>query len=263
MVGEIDEVWELIRAAQVVVLDIDGVVCVGDHPTPGARKAVSELNRVVPRLLFVTNDSRRNIEGQFARLADVLPPGNAPTVLTAVDALIDEVVTGGHVAVNVWGPPTVSDALEAAGVRVDPDRATALVTAAAPTGWRAEDMPPPGCVPLLNRGAPWLATNPDASVPVPGGEIPDAGAIIRRLESLTGRRPRIVGKPHAPMLRLLRERIGTERSVLVIGDRIDSDVAFARAGRYAAVLVGDCLAPGDPEPNARIPTLGSLVDVCW
>lgn len=257
---EIGAAWKLIRATQVAVLDIDGVLCVGDRPIAGARAALRELLRIVPQVVFVTNDSRRSTAGQRSRLAHVLPEGMEPTVLTAVDVLIEELVERGHSAVGFWGPAAVAEALSAAGIRVDPDRATALVTAAAPEGWGPEDPPPRGCVELLHRDAEWLASNGDPVVPSPGGAIPDAGAIIARLSKLTGRHPGIVGKPHGPMLRSLRRRVGESSSVLVIGDRLDSDVEFARNGGYAAIHVGDAVSSAGSQPEVRIATLGSLVD---
>ena len=73
-----------------------------------------------------------------------------------------------------------------------------------------------------------MATNLDATYPVPGGLVPGSGAIAAAVATASGRTPEVAGKPEAPMAALVRERLGSKG--VVVGDRPSSD------GRLAEVL---------------------------
>ncbi len=82
-------------------------------------------------------------------------------------------------------------------------------------------------------GALFVATNKDVTLPVGDSVEPGAGSIVAALETALGRAADVViGKPNTYMLDVIlgREGVGKEE-VLVIGDRLDTDVLFgARAG---------------------------------
>ncbi|MFQ9053408.1 MAG: hypothetical protein ACLR5H_09875 [Oscillospiraceae bacterium] len=48
---------------------------------------------------------------------------------------------------------------------------------------------------LLNRGVPFVATNPDWVCPTWYGSVPDCGSVCRMLATATGRKPTVIGKP--------------------------------------------------------------------
>jgi ribonucleotide monophosphatase NagD (HAD superfamily) len=89
---------------------------------------------------------------------------------------------------------------------------------------------------LVERGSALVATNADASYPSPEGRLPGAGALLAVVVTTTGADPEIVGKPHPPVLRAALERAGGGRP-LVIGDRLDTDVAGALAAGWDSALV--------------------------
>lgn len=251
---------ELVRRSDVAVVDIDGVVCVGDDVVAGAREGLAAIFELVRRVIFATNDSRRDRDGQVARLSAALPTKVDPTIVTSADALVGQLRSRGHESVCLWGPAAIQARLQQAGIAVDSSRATAVVSGAAPVGWDPDAMPPAGCVELLEADVDWFATNPDPVVPSHAGPIPDAGAIIERLHALTGRRPEICGKPHAPMRTLLEEHAAPYRRVIVIGDRLDSDIALAQAAGWSSILIGaqsQAEAPGGPD--ATLDTLAALL----
>ena len=94
----------------------------------------------------------------------------------------------------------------------------------------------------IKAGAGFVATNPDRTCPVDGGEIPDCGAVIGAIEGCTGKRVElVVGKPNPLMLKAASERLGVEPShCLMVGDRLETDVKMGiDAGMpTAAVLTG-------------------------
>ena len=81
----------------------------------------------------------------------------------------------------------------------------------------------------VRRGARFIATNMDATFPTPDGPIPGAGAIVAAVATVAERSPVIAGKPHPPMAAAVETLLGgipSER-LLVVGDRLDTDGAFA------------------------------------
>jgi len=119
---------------------------------------------------------------------------------------------------------------------------------------------------LLGAGVPWVATNDDATLPLPWGQAPGNGAYVRLLAAVVGRDPEVVGKPHRPLYRLAMERLGTTSSrTLAIGDRLDTDIAGAQATGIdsAWVLTGvdrpSGLLAGDTSPTYVLSSLDELL----
>ena len=81
----------------------------------------------------------------------------------------------------------------------------------------------------MRRGAELLATGRDPTYPMPEGLWPGTGAILAAVETATGARAQIVGKPEPQLFLTALDRLGEGRT-LVVGDRLDSDVAAASRG---------------------------------
>ncbi|MEO7753323.1 MAG: HAD hydrolase-like protein, partial [Terracoccus sp.] len=97
----------------------------------------------------------------------------------------------------------------------------------------------------LATGCVWVATNDDATLPLEWGSGPGNGAYVDLLASAVGRRPDVVGKPHAPLyeLSLRRLEVASDRA-LAVGDRLATDIAGAvRAGLPSAWVLTGVEAP--------------------
>jgi glycerol-1-phosphatase len=83
----------------------------------------------------------------------------------------------------------------------------------------------------VRTGLPWIATNPDLTIPAPGGIAPGNGALVRLVAETVGRGPdAVAGKPEPPLLREAIRRTRARRP-LMVGDRLDTDIAAgARVG---------------------------------
>lgn len=94
-----------------------------------------------------------------------------------------------------------------------------------------------GCLAIRN-GARYIATNPDRTFPTEEGLIPGAGAISAALIAATDVEPLVIGKPQPTMFQVAMELLGgTPTTTLVIGDRLDTDIAGARNAGLPSVLV--------------------------
>jgi len=89
---------------------------------------------------------------------------------------------------------------------------------------------------LIQRGARLVATNADPSFPAPEGFWPGAGALLAVLTTTSGVEAEVVGKPHPPLLLTALRRTGGEHP-LVIGDRLETDIAGALALGWDSLLV--------------------------
>ena len=89
---------------------------------------------------------------------------------------------------------------------------------------------------LVQRGAVLFATNADASYPAADGNWPGAGALLAAVETTTGARAEVFGKPEAPIMLAALERAGGG-TPLVIGDRLETDIAGAAGLGWDSLLV--------------------------
>jgi glycerol 3-phosphatase-2 len=228
----------LVGRHDVLLVDLDGVAYLGDRPIDGAAQALGVARDAGVGVVFVTNNASR-------------PPGEVATQLEAmgVAAHVSEVMTSAiaaaaalagqlpaGAAVLVVGGPGVRDALTDAGLTpIDSadDRPAAVLQGFAPeVGWRALAE----AALAINAGATWVATNTDLTLPSPRGPLPGNGSLVAALKAATGRQPRVIGKP-APALFSAALAAHPGDRPLVIGDRLDTDIAGARAAGLPSLLV--------------------------
>jgi HAD superfamily hydrolase (TIGR01450 family) len=122
---------------------------------------------------------------------------------------------------------------------------------------------------VTRHGARLIGTNPDRTCPIDGGEIPDAAGMIGAVEAVTGRRvDPIVGKPSPIMASVALERIALPAGdCVVVGDRLETDIAMGKAAGMATCLVLTGITPaGDPAivrwaPDHVVASLDELLVV--
>ena len=88
----------------------------------------------------------------------------------------------------------------------------------------------------IRDGAVWLACNADATFPTERGLVPGNGSMIAALRTATGSEPVVVGKPAPHMVREGLNR-GRFESPLVVGDRLETDIAGAAVVGLPSLLV--------------------------
>jgi glycerol 3-phosphatase-2 len=249
------------------ILDLDGCVWIGDEPTPRAVEALDELRRAGKRVAFATNDPRGATEdyvtrlwglGLRASLRDVVTVGGAMQHLLAD-------TRSGRTAFVIGTAPLRRHVADA-GLRVlngtDLASRAEVVIVGGTEDLVYDDLRQATLA--LRRGADFLATGRDPTYPRPDGLWPGTGAIVAAVEYATGRTAEVVGKPEPQLLLTALDRLGDGRT-LVVGDRVDSDLAAAAAAdlEAALVLTGEATredADGfEPPPVAIGDTLAALM----
>ena len=219
------------------LFDLDGVLYRGSSPVPHASVSLARLRALGKGVAFVTNNSGRPPSRVAERLRAVGVEASLEEVETSALATASILAGRGVERVFVVGEGGLVGALAAAGVEVvpgEPDAVDAVVV-----GWdRTADYAKLRTASVLvQHGAALIATNPDPSFPAADGTAwPGAGALLAAIETTTGVRGEVIGKPFAPMLQAALERAGGGRPLL-IGDRLDTDVAGAAGLGWDSMLV--------------------------
>jgi glycerol 3-phosphatase-2 len=142
-----------------------------------------------------------------------------------------------HSVVHIVGGNGLVDEAEKAGfsvTHVSGDRPAAVLQGFSPTvAWT--DLAEAAF--SLHTGIPWIATNMDWTIPVPGGVAPGNGTLVSAVHTAVGRLPIIAGKPEVAIFEEARQRFHSA-SPLFVGDRLDTDILGAnRAGMTAALVL--------------------------
>lgn len=250
----------------VVGCDLDGVIWRGDDPILGAAAGIAVLRAAGLRVAFLSNNSSHVVADVVAKLGRVGIMTDPTDVFTSAQAaaalLAGDLAPGSRVL--VCAGPGVVEALTDVGFEPVRDRPAAAVVVGFHQDFdfagltRAADA--------VRDGARFVATNRDATYPIPGGLVPGAGAIVAAVATASGREPEVAGKPSAPTVAMVQQELGT-RGVM-IGDRPSTDGALADAlgWPFALVLSGVTAAiapPGgeaipDPPPAYVADDLGVL-----
>lgn len=227
----------LVETMDLAMLDLDGVVYVGRQAVPGAPEYLARARAAGMRLAFVTNNAARR-PGEVAlhlrELGVEAEEGDVVTSAQAAAAVVRE-MCGEGAAVAVLGADGLRDAVAAAGLRPVgvADEASAIVTGYGPdVPWR--DIMRAAA--RIRQGLRWVASNSDGSFPAGFGLAPGHGALVEMLERFAGVVPIVAGKPAPPLLAETIRRVGGSRP-LMVGDRLDTDIAGGRAAGVATLLV--------------------------
>lgn len=209
------------------LLDMDGTIYLDHQLFPGTVPFLEAVRERGGRYLFLTNNSSRSADAYVEKLAGMGVAAAREDFLTSVDALIAHLRARPPFRLcYVFGTRSFFGQLAEAGIpvtdRLEDDADCLLIGFDTElTFQKLEDA----CI-LLNRGAAFLATNPDWVCPTWYGSVPDCGSVCEMLFRATGRRPLVVGKPQPEMVRLAMERTGfAPAETLVVGDRLYTDIA--------------------------------------
>jgi glycerol-1-phosphatase len=233
----------------VVCCDLDGVVWRAEEPVPGAAAAISALRDAGFRVVFVSNNSSQPVGEVAGKLAAAGVPASSDDVITsAVSAatLLASALDPGSPVLSCAGPGVV-EALEASGLRPVMREPAAAVVVGFHREFDFEELDRASAA--VRNGARFVATNLDATYPVPGGMIPGSGAIAAAVATASGRAPEVAGKPERPMVDLIRARFGS--SGLVVGDRPSTDGALADALGWPFALVLSGVTQRDAPPGGE------------
>ena len=222
-----------------VAIDVDGTIRRGERLIPGAADGVRAIDAAGCSRVLVSNNPTGTPADYGERLTELGVPVEADAVITA-GTVTATVLADRHpdAAALVVGHERLSEMIESAGVRVTSDPAAAdLVVGSIDFAFDYDTLA--RAQRPLNRGVPFYGTDPDPTIPTDDGGAPGSGAILAAMEAVAGRPPdEIFGKPSPLVGDRITSRLGVPAdSILVVGDRLETDVALGDACGMDTALV--------------------------
>ena len=223
------------------LIDLDGVVWRGDTPIPKADRTIATLREQDKRIVFITNNSSKTPRDYAVKLMRMNIPTGPEDIVTsghAVTAKLERLELKPGARVHVLGGEGLARVL--ASERFVPTTDATDVEAVV-IGWKRdltfEDIR--RAADLARDGLPLIASNSDATYPADEGRVlPGTGAILAAVETASGRKATVVGKPRPELFELALERADVDaHRALVVGDRPETDLVGARAAGIPCALV--------------------------
>ncbi|MGY6497364.1 MAG: HAD-IIA family hydrolase, partial [Microcella sp.] len=225
------------RDVECWLTDMDGVLVHENHALPGAAELIQQWRDTGTPFLVLTNNSIFTPRDLAARLRasgiDVPEEALWTSALATADFCRSQMPGG---KAFVIGEAGITTALHEAGfimTETDPD----YVVVGETRNYSFDAITK--AIRLINNGARFIATNPDATGPSADGVLPATGAISALITKATGKEPYVVGKPNPMMFRSAMNRIGAHsENTGMIGDRMDTDiVAGIEAGLHTVLVM--------------------------
>lgn len=223
-----------LAGVEALLVDLDGVLYVGDAPIAGAREAVAALRAAGLALRFVTNTTSRSRAATLAHLRALgFAVADEELITPAALALRRCRERGHRTAMLAMNDEVKRDF---AGLREVEHGADAVIVG---------DLGARFGYDVLNRafrlvldGAELIALQKNRFWRTPDGLSLDVGPFVAALEYATGVEAYVVGKPAAAFFALPLAQLGVApAAAAMVGDDVESDVGGALAAGLRAVLV--------------------------
>ena len=218
------------------VIDMDGVIYLGNDLIPGAQKFIERLVSGNHRFLFLTNSSNLTppeIQQKLHRMGiDVSVNHFFTSAMATADFLTNQLP---HGRAYVIGGEGLRDALQGVGYTITDEKPDYVVVGTTRT-YDYTQMEK--AVELVRGGARLVGTNPDVTGPSSHGIIPACGALVAPIQLVTGAHPYFVGKPNPLMMRTALRRLRAHSAdTFMVGDRMDTDVVAGTEAGMRTILV--------------------------
>lgn len=243
--------FSTIKAA---VFDMDGVLWRGSTALEGLEELFAWLREANIPFALATNNSSNTAAAYVAKLARLgVPDVPEAAIITSSVAAAEylKTVYPAGTRVYVLGMEGLRSALTEAGFELiaedDPHTPQAVV-AGIDFGLTYDKLKRTAL--HIRAGAEFYGTNGDRTYPGEEGLVPGAGSLLAALQAATDREPIVIGKPGRPMFEIALKHVGLSladaNAALMVGDRIDTDIAGAKVvGMQTALLLTGVTQPNE------------------
>lgn len=238
--------FDRLQAAKGFIFDMDGVLYRGKLVLPGVQDLFNALTLRELPFLLATNNSMALPSTYVQRMADMgvtVTEDEVQTSATATrDFLMEDDDTPDDASILVIGMPPLGETLTmGSNFRIlsdnDPATDANVVVVGLDLTFTYDKMK--RAVEAIEHGARFVATNADDRLPTETGYQPGAGSVVAGIERASHVSPIVVGKPEPLMMQKGVEHLGCKpEDVIMVGDRLDTDIAAAhRAGLMTALVL--------------------------
>jgi len=219
------------------IFDLDGTVYLSDRLIPGADRVIRKLRKTGRKVAFLSNKPLQPREDYASKLTRLGIPTHPEEVINSTLVMINylkKIVP--QPRLFVVGEVPFIEELKREGFTIteDPKEIEYVVVAFDRTfDYKKLNI----SYQAIKLGAHFVATNPDRTCPVEGGEIPDCAGMIAAIEAVTQKKVEaIVGKPSPIMVQTVMEVMGLRlEECILIGDRLETDI---KMGKDAGIATG-------------------------
>lgn len=249
-------------SVRAVAFDLDGTIYLQGAPLPGALELLRSLRESGVEYLLVTNNSSVSGATYLNKLAALGLQPERRQVLTSNDVAMTHLRQAGVRRPYMLATAEVKHDYRSAGLEHEEERPDAVLLT---FDMELTFEKLATATRHLNAGVPYFATHPDVTCPVQGGFLPDAGAFIELFAAATGRRPEVLGKPHAGMIAEVKRRLRLPaEQIAFVGDRLQTDIQMAADAGFVGVLTltgvtqRQDLVPGRVAPDVVVSGMTEL-----
>jgi NagD protein len=216
--------------------DMDGVLVHEEQPIPGASDFIAALQASGRRFLVLTNNSIYTPRDLRARLSgsgiDIPEESIWTSALATAQFLHDQRPAGSAYVIGEAGLTTPLHDIGYVLTERDPE----YVVLGETRTYSFEAIT--RAIRLIEGGARFIATNPDATGPSTEGSLPATGSVAALISRATGVQPYYVGKPNPLMMRSALNRLDAHsETTVMIGDRMDTDIISGLEAGMRTILV--------------------------
>jgi 4-nitrophenyl phosphatase len=223
---------------QSLIVDMDGVLYRLNTPIEGAAEFLTFLRQTERPFLLVTNNSTLTPEQYVAKLAQMGIVIESNRILTSGEAtaiyLAGQAPPGTRI--YVIGENGIRTALDKRGFLLVDDVDVPYVVVALDRQLTYSKLAT-ACL-AIRRGARFIATNPDKTLPTEQGLLPGARAIFTAIQVATDTAPLVIGKPEPAMLELALSKLSKRpNNTAIVGDGLETDIPGGRRLGLTTILV--------------------------
>jgi 4-nitrophenyl phosphatase len=237
------KIKDRIQQTRLFFLDLDGTVYLGKTLIPGAKRFIALLRERGVPYVFLTNNSSLSAKEYLHKITALGIPAALENIFTSGQAtalFLKNKMPGARV--YVVGTHSFARELASYGLRISSGRGAVDYVVVGYDTELTYGKIRTACE-HIDRGAGYIATNPDLVCPVgEGASLPDCGSICYMIEQATGKKPYVIGKPRPAMVELVCRKLSVPpQKAAIIGDRLYTDIAIGRnAGAFTiCVLTGE------------------------
>jgi HAD superfamily hydrolase (TIGR01458 family) len=249
-----------------LLLDIDGVLHVGDEPVPGAVETLERLRELAAGIRLVTNTTSKSRGAILERLQAMGFEAEAEDVITPAALALDYCREQGHEAVRLLVSESLREDLSDLEATAAGAAADAVVLGDLGDGFARHVLD--DAFRTLMDGAELVALQHNRYWRSADGLVLDVGAFAAALEYAAEVEPVVVGKPSQRFFDSALAQVGVPAEVAVmVGDDVEADIGGALAAGIRAILVRtgkyreDAVRKSGIEPTETIDSIADLPEL--
>ena len=220
-----------------IFLDLDGTVHLDGKIIDGVSEVIKKLRTMGMQIFFWTNNSSKSRKEIMEKLKVMDIDAEEEFIYSSGYALaqyVKERLPG--MSVYCISDGGIQAELTASGILVSENQTADIVAVGLDRTFSYTKLEHANNA--LEKGAIFIATNQDETIPTPEGPKPGAGSIVAALAKASGKIPYLIGKPSPYMLNLaLKEHKIKKTEAIIVGDKLDTDILAAKKAGIASVLV--------------------------